>query len=140
MDKFHVAWSCCFLYALRENKISYLVYIWVGQNGVFDLANRRFGPSKARMKNKYRSDYQKEEKLNLRYLSVFKNLLRRILEDSSMNEDFTNAFIANLITKGSRGSLREAKDYVRSLVDQGIFKDETSKEICMLLDRNRKYR
>jgi hypothetical protein len=92
------------------------------------------------MKNKYRSDYQKEEKLNLRYLSVFKNLLRRILEDSSMNEDFTNAFIANLITKGSRGSLREAKDYVRSLADQGIFKDETSEEICMLLDRNRKYR
>jgi len=92
------------------------------------------------MKNKYRSDYQKEEKLNLRYLSVFKNLLRRILEDSSMNEDFTNAFIANLITKGSRGSLREAKDYVRSLADQGIFQDKTSEEICMLLDRNRKYR
>jgi hypothetical protein len=78
--------------------------------------------------------------LNLRYLSVFKNRLRRILDESSMNEDFTNAFIANLITKGSRGSLREAKDYVRSLVDQGIFKEETSEEICNLLDRNRKYR
>lgn len=104
------------------------------------MANRRTGPSKAQIKNRYRSDYQKEAMLNLRYLSVFKNRLRRILDESSMNEDFTNAFIANLITKGSRGSLREAKDYVRSLVDQGIFKEETSEEICNLLDRNRKYR
>jgi len=104
------------------------------------LANKRYGPSKARMKNKYRPDYQKEAMLNLRYLSRFKFQLRQIMEESSMNEDFTNAFIANLITKGSRGSLSEAKDYVRSLVDQGIFKDETSEEILLLLDRNRKYR
>ena len=104
------------------------------------MANKRYGPSKARMKNKYRPDYQKEAKLNLRYISRFKFLLRQIMEESSMNEDFTNAFIANLITKGSRGSLNEAKDYVRSLADQGIFKDETSEEILLLLDRNRKYR
>lgn len=107
---------------------------------MFDLANKRTGPSKARIKNKRRPDYEKVAMLNLSSLSRFKYHLRRILEDSSMNEDFTNAFIANLITKGSRGSLKEAKDYVRSLSDQGIFKDKTSEEICTLLDRNRKFR
>lgn len=104
------------------------------------MANKRYGPSKARMKNKYRPNHQKEAMLNLRYLSRFKFQLRLIMEESSMNEDFKNSFIANLITKGSRGSLNEAKDYVRSLADQGIFKDETSNEILLLLDRNRKYR
>ncbi len=92
------------------------------------------------MKNKNRPDYQKEAKLNLRAIISFKYYLRQILEDSSMNEDFTNSFIANLITKGSRGSLEEAKGYVRSLTDQDIFTDKTSEEICKLLDRNRKYR
>lgn len=57
-----------------------------------------------------------------------------------MNEDFTNAFVANLITKGSRGSLAEAKDYVRSLVDQGVMEERTSEDILRLLDKNRKYR
>ncbi|UCG68323.1 MAG: hypothetical protein JSV09_10945 [Thermoplasmata archaeon] len=104
------------------------------------MANRRFGNSKARIKNRSRPDYQKEAKLNLRYLPRFKNLLRQIMEESSMNEDFTNSFIANLITKASRGSLEEAKDYVGSLVDQGILDERTADDICHLLDRNRKYR
>lgn len=109
-------------------------------NGVLDLVNRRRGPSKATMRNKYRNNYEKEPRLNLRHLDSFKYYLRQILEDSSMDEDFTNAFIANLITKGSRVSLKEAKDYVRSLAKEGIFKEETSDAICHLLDRNRKYR
>ncbi|UCF08181.1 MAG: hypothetical protein JSW28_00365 [Thermoplasmata archaeon] len=104
------------------------------------MANRRTGPTKAKIKNKFRQNHQKEPMLNLRSLAIFKYHLRRILEDSAMDEDFTNAFIANLITKGSRGSLREAKDYVRSLANQGVFKDATSRDICDLLDRNRKYR
>jgi hypothetical protein len=104
------------------------------------LANRRTGPSKATLKNKYRADYEKEPMLNLRHLDSFKYYLRQILEESSIDEDFTNAFIANLITKGSRVSLKEAKDYVRSLAKEGIFMERTSNEICRLLDRNRKYR
>lgn len=104
------------------------------------MANRRTGLTKARIKNKNRPDYEKEAKLNLRHLISFKFYLREILEESSIDEDFANAFVANLITKGSRGSLREAKSYVRSLADQDILKKETSDEICRLLDRNRKWR
>ena len=113
---------------------------WTRQNGVLNLANRRTGLSKARMKNRGRPDYEKEAMLNLRHLDSFKYHLRRILEESSMNEGFTNSFIANLITKGSRDSLKGAKDYVRSLAKQGVFKEDTSEEICQLLDRNRKFR
>ena len=104
------------------------------------MANRRTGPTKAQIKNKQRPDYQKEAMLNLRYIISFKYHLKQILEDSKIDEDFSNAFIANLITKGSRVSLMEAKDYVRSCVKEGVLGEETSKEILQLLDRNRKYR
>ncbi|UCE37571.1 MAG: hypothetical protein JSW00_19310 [Thermoplasmata archaeon] len=104
------------------------------------MANRRSGPSKAQRRNKYRQNHEKEAMLNLRSRISFEYLLRQILEESSMNEDFTNAFVANLITKGSRGSLAEAKDYVRSLVDQGVMEERTSEDILRLLDKNRKYR
>jgi hypothetical protein len=107
---------------------------------VFDLANRRSGFTKARMKNKRRPAYEKEAMLNLRYIINFKFLLREILAKSSMDEDFANAFMANLITKGSRVSLKEAKDYVRSLTKEGVLEKQTSEDILQLLDRNRKYR
>jgi hypothetical protein len=92
------------------------------------------------MRNKRRQNYEKEAMLNLRNIISFKFLLRETLEGSSMNEDFTNAFVANVITKGSRVSLKEAKNYVKSLTKEGILEERTSDEILQLLDRNRKYR
>jgi hypothetical protein len=107
---------------------------------VYDLANRRRGPSGAGMRNKRRQNYEKEAMLNLRNIISFKFLLREILAKSSMDEDFTNAFVANIITKGSRVSLKEAKDYVISMTKEGVLEEKTSEEILHLLDRNRKYR
>ena len=104
------------------------------------MAQRRTGLTKARMKNRRRPDYQKEAKLNLRNLDSFRYYLKPILERSSMNEDFTNSFTANLITKGSRVSLIEAKDYVKSLAKEGVLVEKTAEEICRLLDIYRKYR
>lgn len=104
------------------------------------MARQRARPSKARIRNKHRIEHQKEAMLNLRAIHSFKYYLEPILEESSMNEGFTNAFTANLITKASRVSLREAKEYVRSIADQGIFDEKTSREICDLLDRHRKFR
>ncbi len=104
------------------------------------MVNRRGGFTKAKMKNKRRPDYQKEAMLNLRSLDSFKYYLMQILETSSINEDFTNAFVANLITKGSRVSLIEAKEYTKSLAKDGVFTQKTSDEICRLLDQYRKYR
>ncbi len=104
------------------------------------MAYRKRRYSNTRFKNKKRFDYQKVAMLNLRAITPFKYHLREILGDSKLDEDFTNAFIANLITKGSRGSLSEAKDYVRDLEKQGVFTDAISNEICSLLDRHRKYR
>ena len=104
------------------------------------MANHRRGPSGAGMRNKRRQNYEKEAMLNLRNIISFKFLLREILEDSSMDDDFTNAFIANVITKGSRVSLKEAKDYVIAMTKEGVLEEKTSQEILVLLDRNRKYR
>ena len=104
------------------------------------MVRRRGQMSKASYKNKMRSDYQREAMLDLRSLTSFKYHLKHILEESSMNEDFQGSFSANLITKASRGSLKEAKDYARSIAGQGMFKEETSEAICDLLERYRRYR
>lgn len=104
------------------------------------MAVNRRGTTRAQMRNRRRPKYEKEAMLNLRNILSFKFLLREILADSSMNEDFTNAFIANVITKGSRVSLKEAKDYVKSLTAEGVMEKQTSDEVLHLLDRNRKYR
>lgn len=107
---------------------------------MYDLANRRRGPSGAGMRNKRRQNYEKEAMLNLRNILSFKYLLREILQESSMDEDFTNAFIANIITKGSRVSLKEAMDYVVSMAKDGVLEESTSEDILRLLERNRKFR
>jgi len=91
-------------------------------------------------KNKKRFASEKVAMLRMRDLFSFKYDIRQILEDTSMNEDAANAFIANLITKGSRGSIVEAKEYVKELAEKGVFVDNISDRICTVLDRNRKYR
>jgi hypothetical protein len=78
--------------------------------------------------------------LQMRDHDSFEYDIRHILEDASMGEDETNAFIANLITKGSRRSIAEAKEYVIELSKKGVFPNSVSDKICTLLDRNRKYR
>lgn len=96
--------------------------------------------TRSRFRNRKGSDYQQVAMLNLRTIVPFKYHLKEILGDSQLDEDFINAFMANLITKGSRVSLSDAKDYVRDLEKQGVFTDSTSSRICSLLDRYRKYR
>lgn len=104
------------------------------------MAYRKRSYTNSRYKNKKGSDYQKVAMLNLRAITPFKYHLREILGESKLDDDFINAFIANLITKGSRGSLSDAKEYVRDLEKQGVFTNSTSNDICTLLDRHRKYR
>lgn len=91
-------------------------------------------------RNRKRVNSEKVAMLRMRDLIVFKHNIRQILDDSSMNEEVVNAFIANLIAKGSRGSIAEAKEYVKEVTEQGVLADTTSEKICTLLDRNRKYR
>jgi hypothetical protein len=119
----------------------YLVFaLGFQQHGELHLAYRKRSYKNSRYRNRKSSDYQKVAMLNLRAITPFKYHLREILDASKLDEDFINAFIANLITKGSRGSLSEAKDYVRDLEKQGVFTNTTSENICSLLDRHRKYR
>jgi hypothetical protein len=78
--------------------------------------------------------------LHVRHLTVLEYDIRQILDDLELDEKTTNAFMANLITKGSRGSLLEAKEYVKDLTDEGVLSKDVSDKILALLDRNRKYR
>jgi len=78
--------------------------------------------------------------LNLQKLGDFKYYARNILSKSDMDETETPTFMANIIAKASRVSIKEAKDYVREVEKRGICSKEVSEEVCDLLDRFTKYR
>lgn len=104
------------------------------------MAYRKRAPKSYDKKRRKEPDYKKVPMLNLRSVISFKYYLREILEDSDMKEEYKNAFVANLVTRASRGSLREAKDYIGELVEKGAIDDDYGLKICDLLDRFRKYR
>lgn len=104
------------------------------------MTYRKRDPRGGANRNKKRINHERVAMLHVRNLEVLEYDIRQILDELSLEEKVVNAFMANLITKGSRGSLREAKEYVRELTDQGVLPDSVSERILTLLDHNRKYR
>jgi hypothetical protein len=104
------------------------------------LTYRKRNPRTGANRRKRFNNSEKVAMLHVRHLTVLEYDIRQILDDLELDEKTTNAFMANLITKGSRGSLLEAKEYVKDLTDEGVLTKDVSDRILALLDRNRKYR
>ena len=83
---------------------------------------------------------RKERMLNMNSLPYFKYDLKNLLKRSKMEDNIKNSFTATLISKASRMSISDAKDYVRDKCEDGTLEEEFLKEILALLDRNSKYR
>jgi hypothetical protein len=78
--------------------------------------------------------------LDIRRETSFNYYLTQIFEDAGLTEETFATIIANITTKGSRVSLKEAKDYTKRLQDEDKIDSRTCKDILSLLDRYRKYR
>lgn len=78
--------------------------------------------------------------LDLTRKDEFKYHLTRLLDKSEMKADHQRTFIANLLSQASQNSIEEAKSYLRSVVEQGLLDDTTSKKIERLLDTNATHR
>lgn len=78
--------------------------------------------------------------LNLQKLGDFKYYARNIISKSEMDETEAPTFMANIIAKASRVSIKEAKDYIKEVEKRGICSKEVSERVCDLLDRYTKYR
>jgi len=78
--------------------------------------------------------------LNMRRLGDFRYDVREVVARSQMEETSGPSFIAQVIAKASRISIRDAKNYVRDFEQRGDCSRNVSEDICRLLDRYTKYR
>jgi len=104
------------------------------------LARRRHQPTKAQIRNRQKTPHQRQPMLNVRAVRSFKYDLREILAGSQIDDEHVNTFIANLISKASRNSLQDGKDYVKEFAGEEGFSEETAAKVCRLLDRYKKWR
>ncbi len=78
--------------------------------------------------------------LNLHRLGPFKYDLREILNASPMDKSMIPTIVANIIAKASRVSVRETKEYIRSIEAEGVIDKIAADDTCTLLDRYSKWR
>ncbi len=77
--------------------------------------------------------------LNQRRLGEFKYDVRELFVENQMDPDLATTFLASIIAKASRTTIREAKDFVRDQEDQDIITKDVADGLCYLLDRYTKY-
>ena len=84
--------------------------------------------------------YKRQPMLNNHRITPFKYDMNTILSETSMDPTMASSFLATVIAKASRISMKDAKDYVKTFLDEGnLTKDEYDK-ISHLMDRYSKYR
>ena len=66
--------------------------------------------------------------------------MNEALAATSMDDAKASAFLASVIAKASRVSVKEAKEFIRSFVETGDLTKEESEKMCKLLDRYSKFR
>ncbi|HKM09567.1 MAG TPA: hypothetical protein VJX93_03640 [Candidatus Methanomethylophilaceae archaeon] len=109
-------------------------------------ANTRHGSSagserkRRKFKPKVKTTARRQSMLNMHKINSFKYDMNDILETTSMDEEKASAFLASIIAKASRNSTKEAKEYVKTfLEEEELLKTEHDK-INRLLDKYSKYR
>ncbi len=101
----------------------------------------RYRKGDRQTKGKMRSsEYQRVAMLDLRREILFKYDVGEIFEEAGFTEDEARPYIANIIAKGSRISLKEAKDYTKSMLESEKLTTDTCNKICYLLDKYKKWR
>lgn len=90
--------------------------------------------------NKGINNTKKERMLNMSAFPYFKYDLKNMLEKSKMEDNVKNSFIATLISKASRMSINDAKDYVKEKCTEGMVDSELEITLLRLLDKYGKWR
>ncbi len=77
---------------------------------------------------------------NMKKETVFRYYMNEILNDSKTEEKYFKSFIATTISKASRKSTRDARDYIKVKCEEEMIDRDVEKEILELLNRFTKYR
>lgn len=100
----------------------------------------QFKEKKNSKQPKTKESTKRQSMLNTHKINPFKYDMNEILSESAMDPSKSSAFLATVIAKASRVSSRDAKDFIRTFLDNGdITKDENDR-MCKLLDKYSKYR
>lgn len=97
-------------------------------------------PNSNRYKPKTKESTKRQSMLNTHRLAPFKYDMNEILSSSAMDPAKASSFLASVIAKASRVSTRDAKDFVRTFLDEGDLTKEECDRIGRLLDKYSKYR
>lgn len=89
---------------------------------------------------KFDNRQPKTPMLNMRKLGDFRYDVREVVAKSQMDEATGPSFIAQVIAKASRISIKDAKKFVRDYEKRGECNKYVSENVCSLLDRYTKYR
>ena len=102
---------------------------------------QRYNKGDRQAKGKMRSsEYQRVAMLDLHREVYFRYDVGEIFEEAGFSKDEARAYIANIVAKGSRISVKEAKDYTKSMQKNEKLTQDTCNKICLLLDKYKKYR
>lgn len=72
---------------------------------------------------------------------LFEYDARQVLKDAPIDEDHYKAFLQQVMTRGSRQGIDDAKAFVREKVDEdGMLDEEAASKLASLLDKYSKYR
>ena len=77
--------------------------------------------------------------LNQRRLGEFRYDVRELFVNNQMDPDLAATFLASIMAKGSRQSIRDTKDFVREQHAAGIITKEVMDGLIYYLDRYTKY-
>ena len=96
--------------------------------------------SKNKPKAKSKEAVRKQSMLNTHKINPFKYDMNEALAATSMDDAKASAFLASVIAKASRVSVKDAKEFIRGYVETGDLTKEESDRMCKLLDRYSKFR
>jgi len=96
--------------------------------------------AKKKPKPKTKEATKKQSMLNTHRIAPFKYDMNEIISASAMDDSTASSFLASVIAKASRQSTRDAKDYVREFIENGMLTKDESDRICRLMDKYSKYR
>lgn len=77
--------------------------------------------------------------LNQRRVGEFKYDVRELFVENQMDPDLASTFLASVIAKASRQSIKDAKDYVREQQAAGAISKDVMDGLIYYLDRYTKY-
>lgn len=71
---------------------------------------------------------------------LFEYDARQALDDAPIDEDHYKAFLQQVMTRGSRQGIENAKDFVQSKAEEEMLDQDTADRLKRLLDKYSKYR